>query len=46
MRRSFQARDLSPIRSNLTEEEQDRVIDVLSHLFQTGEVKKWTASIR
>ncbi|MEI1423024.1 aminotransferase class I/II-fold pyridoxal phosphate-dependent enzyme [Bacillus cabrialesii] len=35
-----------PSGSNLTEEEQDRVIDVLVHLFQTGEVKKWTASIR
>ncbi|MDO3659721.1 DegT/DnrJ/EryC1/StrS aminotransferase family protein [Bacillus sp. C28GYM-DRY-1] len=35
-----------PSGSNLTEEEQDRVIDVLAHLFQTGEVKKWTASIR
>ncbi|QIW81464.1 DegT/DnrJ/EryC1/StrS family aminotransferase [Bacillus tequilensis] len=35
-----------PSGSNLTEEEQDRVIDVLVHLFQTGEVKTWTASIR
>ncbi|MCY7901054.1 DegT/DnrJ/EryC1/StrS family aminotransferase [Bacillus inaquosorum] len=35
-----------PSGSNLTEEEQDRVIDVLAHLFQTAEVKKWTASIR
>lgn len=46
MRRFVQARNLSPIGSNMTEDEQDRVIEVLLHLFQTAEVKKWTASIR
>ncbi|MBL4978030.1 MULTISPECIES: DegT/DnrJ/EryC1/StrS family aminotransferase [Bacillus] len=35
-----------PSGTNMTEEDQDRVIDVLSHLFQTTEVKRWTASIQ